>query len=38
MGVDCYCNFKSEKGDIAVPPLDKREDPSNNNMKNRRKI
>ena len=30
MGVDCYCNFKTEQGNIPVPPLDKEVEPSNN--------
>ncbi len=30
MGVDCYCNLRSEQGNIPVPPLDKPVDPSNN--------
>ena len=34
MGVDCYCNFRSEPGSIPVPPQDN----SNNSHKNTKKI
>ena len=34
MGTNCYCNIPTELGSIHVPPLDKTEDVSNNNIKN----
>jgi hypothetical protein len=34
MGNNCYCNIPTESGNIHVPPLDKTEDVSNNNIKN----
>ena len=34
MGNNCYCNIPTELGSIHVPPLDKTEDVSNNNIKN----
>ena len=35
MGIDCYCNFRSEPGSIPVPQLD---NSANNNKKFRKKI
>ena len=34
MGTNCYSNMPTELGNVHVPPLDKTEDVSNNNIKN----